>query len=391
MKRILSSFVSIFLCFSAVVPFAATAADKTGEYSKSSAIRTTIAAGAEDLLIDIWNYINNYIGIPLEGTNEKLKKLDEIDDVKERIKKVEENTDVDVTNNEAAKEVMGMPKAIGNATSSIWDTIIEILISTDPSTSTFIKSGSNFSMNPLDGKFNDITNAIRVFAYSIVLVFFAVNLIEQSVKYEIFTMKGMLQIFGRLLVSKIIIDMSTAICAAILSAIGFLTKEVALTMYDKPSNFIPSIELPTSGVKLIGPLIDTIVATALSLVIMLIAVSVFVMTLLVLLKLVLRSFELTILVCTSPAFFACASSDVTKEYFKKFVTMFIQVALQTVFMVIALYIGTMQLASSYSPDPITSVSGITTYITSVSPNWIIMLAMCLMMLKPPKVLTNILK
>ena len=46
---------------------------------------------------------------------------------------------------------------------------------------------------------------VRRFAYSLVLLFFAVNLVEQTIKYEIFTAKGALRIFGRLLVAKIII------------------------------------------------------------------------------------------------------------------------------------------------------------------------------------------
>lgn len=114
------------------------------------------------------------------------------------------------------------------------------------------------------------------------------------------------------------------------------------------------------------------------------------MSILVCLKLILRSFELTMLVCSSPMFFACASSDVTKEYFKKFIVTFIEVASQTLFMSIALIIGIKQL-TGVSIGNINGFGDLTQYFMSSTPYMIIMVAMCVMMIKPPKVLTNLLK
>ena len=53
---------------------------------------------------------------------------------------------------------------------------------------------------------------MKTLAYSLVLIFFSVNLIESTVKYEIVTLRGAVSFGGRLLVGKIVIDLSTTIC-----------------------------------------------------------------------------------------------------------------------------------------------------------------------------------
>lgn len=72
---------------------------------------------------------------------------------------------------------------------------------------------------------------------------------------------------------------------------------------------------------------------------MLINIVIFISTACIVVKLILRSFELSMLVAVSPAFFACYSSEITKPYFKNFILTFIQVAAQIVFMGIVYYIG----------------------------------------------------
>ncbi len=110
----------------------------------------------------------------------------------------------------------------------------------------------------------------------------------------------------------------------------------------------------------------------------------------VMVKLVLRSIELALLMVISPAFFACLSTDVTKEYFKKFISVFIQVATQTLFMAIAMAVCSGHLNTKKQID-IGSYAEMAKAFIGISPTILIVIAMCVMMVKPPKVLTNLVK
>lgn len=390
-KRFLAVLFSAVICFSMILPLASFSSITSYAEEYDSGYDSEIYK----YVIDIWNELVNGVSTPLEGTNEKLK---EIDEVKETVNEVKANTNVDVKNRKAVDEITSVPEVTSSVTTEMWNTVIALLVNADSSTGTFIKmkSGTNqysyFGVDPTNSKYKFIIDALKIFAYSIVLVFFATNLIEQSIKYEIFTVKGILRIFGRLVISKVIIDLSVNICMGILGALGKITTEVlAVSSTDVMSKFKPTVKLATSNVKIIGPLIDALISIALTAMLMLVIGSIFIMVLLVLVKLILRSFELTMLVCTSPIFFACASSEITKEYFKKFIVTFIQVASQTLFMVIALYVGMAQITTSVSSVTIEKLSDVGKWYSAINPVWIILIAMCVMMIKPPKVLTNLLK
>ena len=88
----------------------------------------------------------------------------------------------------------------------------------------------------------------------------------------------------------------------------------------------------------------------------------------------------------SPAFFACYSSDVTKQYFKSFVTQFIQVAIQVVFMAVVFFLGSTWLNKTFSA---TTYKNASEWFSAMIPNLIAMIAITRMMVKPPKVLTNL--
>jgi hypothetical protein len=185
-----------------------------------------------------------------------------------------------------------------------------------------------------------------------------------------------------------LIDLSVRVCLLIISIIGSLTVKMLGTV--KVSlNIFPDISLKKSDVKVIGPILDAIVAAVVSIILMLIIGVVLVCVSIVMIKLVLRSIELALLMVISPAFFACLSTDVTKEYFKKFISIFIQVAAQTLFMAIALAVCSGHFNSP--PVTINNLSGLAAGLIRISPNILIVIAMCVMMVKPPKVLTNLIK
>ena len=104
-------------------------------------------------------------------------------------------------------------------------------------------------------------------------------------------------------------------------------------------------------------------------------------------KLLFRSFELTMLTAVSPAFFACISSTTTLPYFKNFISTFLQAALQIIFMAVVYVVG----ISKIEPTTITDIADVKAWFINLIPTVIILIAMTIMIIKPPRVLTGLIK
>lgn len=431
-KKLIPIILSLFVCICFAFPLNAFAYENDPNDPSTWTTEFTID--------QIWNYINNSMqsgetanaqnaetNQKMNELNEKVDKMDAEKAIKDYFDNIKENDDESETNapvtpnpenngsvaididkeykipsGNTSKKVLAGPRAMANMADFFLRSAINMIIIADPSTSAYIDNGTNGEFSKQIGSYsinlseiNDpnkpigkIVNPIRIFAYSLVLLFFAITLVEQTIKYEIFTAKGIMRIFGRLLVAKIIIDLSVKICLLIISIIGSLTVKM-LNSVNVSLNIFPDISLSKSDVKVIGPILDAIVAAVVSVILMIIIGVVLVCVSIVMIKLVLRSIELALLMVISPAFFACLSTEVTKEYFKKFISVFIQVAAQTLFMAIALAVC----SGHFNSDPveIKNLSGLAVGLIKVSPNILIAIAMCVMMVKPPKVLTNLVK
>lgn len=417
MKKLIPIIFSFFVCMFSIIPMTSFADEQTDDI--------------QNKIYDIWNYINNSMQSGEEAnaknaeTNQKMdelnKKVEEmnpdkaIKDYFDQIKDEDEDEGESTGENSeslenkyklptgnTSKKVLAGPRAMAYIADYLLDSAKNMIKYADPATSEYMNEETNGAINEQIGsysiKLSDINNPkeplgmlvdpLRIFAYSLVLLFFAVNLVEQTIKYEIFTLKGIMQVFGRLLVAKIIIDLSVTICLLIIRIIGSITVKMLDTV-NVTLNIFPDISLKKSDIKIIGPILDAIVAFVVSAVLMIIIGVVMICVSLVVIKLVLRSIELAMLMVISPAFFACLSSDVTKEYFKKFISVFIQVSAQTLFMAIALAVCSGHFNTP--PVPISGLSGLASGIMRISPNILIAIAMCVMMVKPPKVLTNLVK
>ena len=94
----------------------------------------------------------------------------------------------------------------------------------------------NFKIDTIT-KSTDLINVFKTIGYSLVLVFFSITLIESSIKYEIFTLKGGAMIFGRLIIAKTLIDKSVQICIWILKiatdiSISFISANPIIILND---------------------------------------------------------------------------------------------------------------------------------------------------------------
>lgn len=241
-----------------------------------------------------------------------------------------------------------------------------------------------------NGKGHDFQEVFRVFGYSLVLLFFAVSLVDQTIKYEIFTLRGAVGIFGRLIISKTVIDTSSWICITIINISESLCGQLlATTRRTILETNVPSITVETSDVFIVGPIVDYIVACIISLPIYLLTLTVLISGLFILVKLLLRSFELSLLTAVSPAFFACASSNATMPYFKNFITQFIKSAFQIVFMVVVYFVAINHI--TFQGTNITTFAELGVWFIKSIPNTVIIIAMSIMMVKPPRFLTDLIR
>ena len=81
--------------------------------------------------------------------------------------------------------------------------------------------------------------------------------------------------------------------------------------------------------------------------------------------------------------------EITKPYFKNFILTFIQVAAQIVFMGIVYYIGASHVITEMGE--IDGFEGLISWFGKIAPNMLIIIAMSIMMIKPPRCLTNLIK
>lgn len=196
----------------------------------------------------------------------------------------------------------------------------------------------------------------------------------------------------RIVIAKKLIDNCPKICTSIIKivrdTIGQMweTKEVDLSDVMGKDILDKILNIGQSKLPFIGEIVDAILALVTAVPIILMSLSAFIVGAIILVKILLWSVDMVILVSVSPAFVACWSSDVTKQYFKNFIVTFIQASLQLLYMAIVFFVFKKFLATTV-PD----VDNMAIYMVRFVPNLIVMIAMAIMMIKPPKFLTNMLR
>lgn len=271
-----------------------------------------------------------------------------------------------------------------DAVEKMWGEIPDYLQQEDCILNNYTLNVRNFKKSFAYGIFVNV-------GYSLVLVFFAASLIENTIKYEIFTLRGGVQILGRLLISKLIIDLSGTICIYIFNVCTNITSAIFERSKEMLEWNIPNIaDVVKSDNWLVGGIEDIIAAIILIIPVIIIAIAMIFAASIIMVKLVLRSLEISLLIIVSPAFFACYSSDITKPYFKNFIMTFIQCAVQIVFMAVVYFVGTSFMVDTDTMET-ESIAEVWLWFTSTTPIAVIALAIAIMMVKPPKILTSLIK
>lgn len=345
---------------------------------------------------EIWNYINNSLMPAIESngngngaSQESVNNVqNSINNVQNSVNSIDVKKDIDEyvneTSNANKETVKGYPKTVMDTFMKVlnecWGAVPDLIQGTESGT-------MKITLDPT--KQNTFTGIFKTIGYSLVLLFFAANLIENTIKYEIFTLKGGAMLFGRLIISKVVIDLSVTICTYILNICNNISTKILLDAKTEIHFSTPNIESESIGtLGILGTLIDYFQAYVMLVPILIIILVMLLAALLIIFKIVLRSIELSLLMIVSPAFFACYSSEITKPYFKNFMTTFLQCALQIVFMSVVF-----ALSANWLTDITTTNNKIEAWawFVKVLPHALIALAFAIMMVKPPKVLTNLIK
>lgn len=275
---------------------------------------------------------------------------------------------------------------IGN---NLWKQIGNAIKAASGQTSNY--AGIGFAPTQMQAIANQYSPVIKAFAYSLAVVLFGVNVIETSLQYELLTLKGGCKIFGRLLVAKVLIDVSINISIYIISIINSLAQQI-VAKADLVLTFrLDSSKLAGEGSSLpiVGPVIDILTSMLNWGPMLLLMLVVIVCALAVFIKLIIRTIELTAMVVISPLFFACSMGDTTKRYFEKFIVSLLSVGLSIVFIAVIYSMGCSWLNAMQHPN-ITTALDATQWFSTFFYRYLVLIAITICICKPPKVLSSLL-
>ncbi len=242
----------------------------------------------------------------------------------------------------------------------------------------------------------DVYTAMKAIAYSLVLLFFSISIIENVAKYEMITLKGIVTMTIRIVVSKYLIDNSAKIFLKIIQ----IVREAIFTIISKTGqetltgsalnkNELKEIILNAAGESdlwVIAKIVDIVMVIIYMIPVTLIAIIVCTVAAIILIKVLIWSIDLVVLIVMSPVYIACWSSDATKQYCRKFVVTFIQASVQLLYMAVVFCIFKTWLIST-TPTSMTQFSDFLSHYCQFS---FILIVMAIMIVKPPKYLKNML-
>lgn len=284
--------------------------------------------------------------------------------------------------------------SIFSLSTSYWNALGQILKTMgtgSSSTSNFL--GISWTTTSMKNIANSISGITKAFAYCIAIILFGLNVSSTMLQLEVTTPKGIIKVLAGLLIGKVWIDVSIDICAYILNIVNSLNRQILsalwndITKLQLNSTFNYNPKVSNSMFDYIGAIIRYFDEIIWKLPEYALGIIVIISILSVIVKLVVRNFELTALMCIAPLAFATIVNNETKTYFKKFIGAFISTAMYATFMVICFAVGSVWLAELKS----TSGVSFTSNLVRLIPKAIIIVGICRVMRKPPKVLTSIIE
>jgi hypothetical protein len=242
--------------------------------------------------------------------------------------------------------------------------------------------------------YNQIAQAIypvfQAIAYALIVILIGVNAIESAFQYEMFTLRGGFKIAVRLIFAKIFVDLSLTICQSIISiGVGWTNQILELTKGILNDLQLTLTSPEGSGLWIVGWIVDFFTGILFLVIIGPVAIALAIAAFCVMCKLFIRCFEIAMLQCVSPAFFACLCGETTKEYFKRFMISYISVVLDVVFTAVVFYIYAQYLNGFITNIDIQNMDEVLSMQSGFFSFMFVSFGAFILMIKTPRVLKNL--
>lgn len=276
---------------------------------------------------------------------------------------------------------------------SLWEQLGVLIKTVGTGSDTTVSSlfGVSWTADNIKSIADAVSPIIKTFAYFLATALFGVNVSRSALQFELMETKGQIKIFAGVILVKIWIDLSINICIYIINIINSLTAQIINSFVNGPYMFAAQSSPPVPFVDNdlfggIGAIINVFCSFVYFIPELLLMAAVIFCMISVIIRIISRGFEMTALVTVSPIFFATLVGEGTKPYFKKFMASFISTCCYLFFVAVVYAVGTIWISESISS------AGTTAGLLIFGKNFaicLILLAVCHIIRKPPKVLTDL--
>ncbi len=248
-------------------------------------------------------------------------------------------------------------------------------------TGMFADSSWIFSYSKIIEFANQYRPIFLTLAYLVFIISFFSSIMNSTARFDISDPKVIIKIFAQVIIGKVFLDASFQVCVLLL----IMLNDIAAGVVQTGTNLIINANFTeqSSEVPIIGPLITILASFWAALPLGIFAIAFGVSVVKCIIKVMVRSLELTCLIAVSPVFFAFLAGENTKKYFEKFLFAFISVAASIIFIAILYAMG---------GNLIMDIRGHTIDIVNFSTlgTLIGLWAICTFINKPPKIFSQLL-
>jgi hypothetical protein len=349
------------------------------------------------------NAANALIGIntdTLERTEEKWQNAaNKIQEHRDSIASMDElyngllsscNTMSDTVSSSGSKVVDAI-NVVGDGINLMWNdlgtTITGATSATGGSTITF--AGHDIGAS-FDSFIDSAVVVTKAFGYGIAIICFGIGFTNEAVAFELGTERGWLKVFGQLLLAKIWVDVSVNICRGVYNIILSIASQIMsitpgvtlLQPVTSPSGDGAISSLLIWFTDFINWFVPVLPLAAISIIILVCLCKMYI-------KLIVRNFEITCLMCVSPLFFATLASSATSSFFRRFISSFISVIAQILWMGITYSLTTTIISDITAPATSIDIVNVWVYIWNLILVPIVLCAATNMIDKPSAELKNL--
>lgn len=230
----------------------------------------------------------------------------------------------------------------------------------------------------------------KAFGYGIAIICFGIGFTNEAVAFELSTERGWFKILGQLLLAKIWVDVSVDICRGVYNIILSIASQIMsitpgvtlLQPVTSPSGDGAISSLLIWFTDFINWFVPVLPLAAISIIILVCLCKMYI-------KLIVRNFEITCLMCVSPLFFATLASSATSSFFRRFISSFISVIAQVLWMGITYSLTTTIISDITAPATSIDIVNVWVYIWDLVLVPIVLCAATNMIDKPSAELKNL--